>query len=80
MAALQGYFLRHKDSPFLAIEQVYTLINEDRPIQKPPTPATSSTSPGQNRQVKPRPVRILTAADVDRMVFNPQEGWDKDIK
>lgn len=29
--------------------------------------------------VKTRPFRKLTAEEVDKMYFNPQQGWDKDL-
>lgn len=29
--------------------------------------------------VKSRPFRRLTVEEIDKMYFNPQEGWDKDI-
>lgn len=31
------------------------------------------------RASKVRPVKPLTAAEVDKMVFNPQKDWDKNL-
>ncbi|RYH22448.1 hypothetical protein EON65_19175 [archaeon] len=77
MASLQGYLLRHKNSPTAALTSLSTLLDDVRsPISTHPSaPAVV----GVSRMGKVRPVRPLTAEEVDKMVFNPQPGWDKDM-
>ena len=40
----------------------------------------TSTSSNHTQPVKSRSRRVLSIAEVDRMPFNPQPGWDRDIK
>ena len=41
---------------------------------------TSGSSSNRTTPVKSRGRRVLSVAEVDRMPFNPQPGWDRDIK
>jgi hypothetical protein len=76
MAALQGYFLRNKDDAQKAIDNVGQLPEtiDKRNVNTKAPAAIKHSGP-----VKPRPVRPLTAEQVDKMYFNPQPGWDKDL-
>ena len=40
----------------------------------------TSTSSNHTSPVKSRGRRVLSVAEVDRMPFNPQPGWDRDLK
>eukprot|EP01031_Cornospumella_fuschlensis_P038014 gene38014-46187_t len=72
MASLQGYLLRHKNSASAALGALSTLLDDVRsPVLSPSSP---STGPVVSRVGKVRPVRPLTAEEVDKMVFNPQPG------
>ena len=90
MATLQGFLLRHKDDPRAAIEALPMLASElttsDRLLEAA-SPAEKDKLEQETIQslqgvsvVKRRPVKRLTAAEVDKMYFNPQEGWDKGIR
>lgn len=81
MAALQGYLLRHKEQPQEAIGDVDTLVRDLENRQKDQKKDHSNQHHHVKRpkEVKPRPVRPLTVEQVDKMFFNPQEGWDKDL-
>ena len=83
MAALQGYFLRHKDDAQRAIEQ-FLIEDKDARTHTLATPSFahpqhSNHHQNHNKVVRSRPVKALTAEQVDKMVFNPQPGWDKDL-
>ena len=41
---------------------------------------THATSNNLTPPVKSRGRRVLSIAEVDRMPFNPQPGWDRDLK
>lgn len=83
MAALQGHLLRHKLSFNSALESLSTLQQELS--QQAPSPALINNKEEaivmqkmQVRQaVKPRPVKAMTAEQVDKMFFNPQKDWDR---
>ena len=77
MASLQGYLLRHKNSASAALGALSTLLDDVRSSVL--SPSSPSTGPVVSRVGKVRPVRPLTAEEVDKMVFNPQPGWDKNI-
>jgi hypothetical protein len=83
MAALQGYLLRYKDTPEEAITNIDSLRqdieNREREAQKHGKLVSSSLNNSRKKEVKPRPVRPLTVDEVDKMYFNPQPGWDKDL-
>lgn len=90
MAMLQGYLLRHKDNAEGAVADVSQLVSGEysyRPAAAsssadPPAKVDSSKAPvaGQRRpHVVTGGSRRATAEEVDRMVFNPQEGWDRDL-
>jgi hypothetical protein len=81
MAALQGYLLRHKDSAVDAIEQIQGLVNDLENREKDSLGKLKSALANKKKagDVKPRPVRPLTVEQVDKMFFNPQKDWDKDL-
>jgi hypothetical protein len=83
MAALQGYLLRYKDTPEEAIINIDSLRqdieNREREAEKHGKSVSSSMSSTRKKEVTPRPVRPLTVEEVDKMYFNPQAGWDKDL-
>eukprot|EP01039_Chlorochromonas_danica_P009710 gene9710-10740_t len=78
MAALQGYLLRFKGQPHQARENMHTLLMH-LPSMKKNAQQEDKDQPVVKGNVKPRPVRKLSVEEVDRMYFNPQEGWDKNI-
>lgn len=83
MALLQGHLLRYKNDPEGAISTA-ARMGQDRAAG--PTKSDNSTSSGGEKEApkKAAPVvskrRVLTVEEVDKMYFNPQPGWDKDIK
>lgn len=85
MAALQGYLLQYKESFQQAIEHVHSVVKHTSMSatngKTPVATTTSSTviTPMNRGPVKPRPVKPLTAEQVDKMFFNPQKDWDKDL-
>lgn len=68
MAKLQGHFLRYKDDPQLAIDCISQLTDT---VQYNPLPVHEVKS------VRRRKRKDFNASDVDKMFFNPQEGWEK---
>ncbi len=79
MAALQGYLLIHKGNMEGSIDGVHKLLLEEESrtfVRKEETPVKSVSD---KKQIKPRPVKPLTAAEVDKMFFNPQKDWDKGL-
>lgn len=88
MAAIQGYLLQHKASSQSAIENVHGIQrtissgqdNNNTHLSNAERTSANGFSPSAHSTVvKPRPVKRLTVEQVDKMFFNPQEGWDKDI-
>eukprot|EP01040_Poterioochromonas_malhamensis_P007923 gene7923-8563_t len=80
MAALQGYLLRHKESSQRAMDDIDNLVHDIGSREKEkPKDSEVPTIHRKPREVKPRPVKPLTAEQVDKMYFNPQAGWDKDL-
>ena len=83
MAKLQGYFVQHGNSFSSAAENIFSLDVDQAEI------LVSSTADAQqsveqasanNNQRRPQMSRrTLTAQEIDKMVFNPQEGWDAGI-
>jgi hypothetical protein len=92
MAQLQGYFLLYKDNMTDAIKDAHTLRSSDMTnhnILEVPSKDNSScnsvdladddiTTGQEKRKVMAK--RQLSASELDRMVFNPQPGWDTNIK
>ena len=59
-------------------------LKKTLPVAASAAGAVASAAPvgvgsGLNKAVRPRPVKRMTAEEVDKMCFNPQEGWDRDI-
>jgi hypothetical protein len=87
MALLQGHLLRHKNDPEGAIRDAYQLAAErgkvtiDRSAGSAKADGGNSSGGGSApaKPVASRGRRVLTAEEVDKMVFNPQPGWDKGI-
>jgi hypothetical protein len=91
MAALQGYLLRNKNDSQSAISQLHLLIEDaenrhqrEQLKQQAEEEKKKASEEEQLRMmrkdpVKPRPVRPLTVAEIDKMVFNPQKGWDANL-
>lgn len=82
MAALQGYLLQYKESFPQAIEHVHSVVKHTSMSAVNGKTAVSTPSvvtPIHRGPVKPRPVKPLTADQVDKMFFNPQKDWDKDL-
>jgi hypothetical protein len=85
MALLQGHLLRHKNDPEGAIRDAYQLAAERGKVtirRDAASKGDGSNGTGGSAPAKPvvsRGRRVLTAEEVDKMVFNPQPGWDKGI-
>lgn len=85
MAALQGYLLQHRDSPQSALVNIHSLpkslASNQIHSQVPPSDSVLAleSEMAWKEPVQPRPVRRLTVEEVDKMVFNPQQNWDKDL-
>ena len=88
MAELQGYLMDFKNSPEDAIEGLDKLSDaigaraELKSKQEQESRRLSAiagfredTEGSQNRRLQKK--RNLSATDVDRMVFNPQPGWEE---
>jgi len=71
MAELQGFLIARKGDRRAALAEASSLIRDPRPGPSASTNGGPPTSP------KKRGRRRLTALDVDRMPFNPQEGWEE---
>ncbi len=86
MALLQGYLLRHKDDALSAVQQVSQLGSGEysyRPLHTVTGKKAEAATPaaaGPRKPVQTRRVTRISGAEADRMFFNPQEGWDRDIK
>lgn len=71
--------LRHKGRPEIAIENLEALLQDAR-IDTNVETGEEEGSSDMRQQSNERPRRRrLNAFDVDRMLFNPQSGWDKNI-
>ena len=86
MAELQGYFLKYKDDPNGAINNFSSIDCakiENADTQKMVTvddnEVAKSQSAGDKINKPLRKRRMLTALEVDKMPFNPQYDWEKDI-
>lgn len=93
MAALQGYLLRNKNDSLSAIGQLHLLLedaenrHQREQLKKQAEEEKNKKASSEEEQlrlmrkgpVKPRPVRPLSVAEIDKMVFNPQKGWDSSI-
>ena len=84
MAELQGHLLRHKGEPLLALENVPELAAEATARQQTSrwnerAEASPEPSDGDGEEEEPRGRRRLRGSDVDRVVFNPQEGWEETV-
>lgn len=84
MALLQGYLLRHKEDPASALLNVSQLISGEYSYKpacstdgKKAAPKHSASTPAA-KSVRARPVTRVSAEEVDKMFFNPQEGWDRE--
>jgi len=71
MAELQGFLIARKGDHHAALAEASSLIRDPRP-----GPSSSSRG-GPPTSPKKRGRRRLTALDVDRMPFNPQQGWEE---
>jgi hypothetical protein len=86
MALLQGYLLRHKDNPEGALRNLAHLTSGEYNYSPAMHSVTAKSTTCAKATVKPIVHKRthadgrITAEEVDKMIFNPQEGWDKDIK
>ncbi len=84
MAALQGYFLQHKDDMTGALTHINDFRKEltersDRTRLEPNLSDAISDEERRNAAVRHAKRGALTADQVDNMVFNPQSGWENNI-
>lgn len=84
MAQLQGHFMRFKEAPAEAIANVADLLATAQVITTATHPGeivhSSEESVSSVSTPRGRGWRQLSVAEVDRMVFNPQPGWDSGLK
>ena len=81
MAHLQGHLLRYKNDPEGAIKGVPEMQQQKQSANSRGNSncsASVKSSPGLKNSNK-KLSRTLTVAEIDRMYFNPQAGWDKDV-
>ncbi|EGB06030.1 hypothetical protein AURANDRAFT_30024 [Aureococcus anophagefferens] len=81
MAELQGFLLTRKFDRAAALADVADIGDVLRVAPPPETPALDDDDDDDEEPlpVKSRGRKRLTALEVDRMVFNPQPGWEDDI-
>ena len=81
MARLQGHFAQYRESATDAIDHAYELKQPTGDVDNVRS-GDSDHIEGLKRDLAVRRAKRgpLTASDVDRMVFNPQPGWDDNIK
>ena len=84
MAKLQGYLLLHKMNPSGAIENTHRLFESKHPTEQSYGAAHRLNDVELDELDRARRERrarrgALSPSEVDRMVFNPQVGWDKDL-
>jgi chaperone BCS1 len=84
MAQLQGHFLRYKDDAQEALSNIRDILacrtkntSDEQDHVKTLVDHDQRKREAAIARAKRGPVSAL---DVDRMVFNPQEGWDQNIK
>lgn len=77
MAALQGHLVIHKQSAHDAIQHLHDLSINTSSTNKSFARVPSNA---KHDNTKPKKIKMLSVDEVDRMYFNPQEGWDKGIK
>lgn len=84
MAQLQGHFMRFKEAPAEAIANVADLLATAQVITTATHPGeivhSSEETASSVSTPRGRGWRQLSVAEVDRMVFNPQPGWDSGLK
>ena len=84
MARLQGHFVRYRASALEAVTHAEELKQASEESKAEITASAEESvelEKLQREQALRRAKRgPLTAADVDRMVFNPQPGWDDNIR
>lgn len=78
MAELQGFLIARKGDAGAALAEASLVVRDRRAAgpasgggEGPPTAPTAKKSRGRRR---------LAALDVDRMPFNPQPGWEEEVK
>mmetsp|Transcript_6597 Transcript_6597/g.25461 ORF Transcript_6597/g.25461 Transcript_6597/m.25461 type:complete len:488 (-) Transcript_6597:27-1490(-) len=76
MAHLQGYLLHYKADPERAVEDTQKLQQQVLESQAAVSQRQETGNDDVSTQ-RPKKRRQLTAEEVDRMVFNPQEGWEE---
>lgn len=82
MAALQGYFLLHKDDVTAAIKHIRTIDESVVPGKREEVDSGIGSAQNEMNDRKRTPQRrrrMLTAHELDKMPFNPQYDWEKDI-
>lgn len=83
MARLQGYLMRHKGSPQDAVNNVDDLLPSHTDSSPPPSHISLIPKPsdsGGKPEFRTRGGRMLSTSEMERLVFNPQPGWDNDIR
>ena len=81
MAELQGHLLNYKESPAEAVAQIHELeasilVGRGSECKAAVAGETTTKTAAPSR---PAARKRLTAFDVDRVPFNPQEGWEEAV-
>ncbi len=77
MARLQGFLMRYKQDPAQAVRMAADLREEILHAEASQGP--DSSPPARHLPAHSGRRRVLTVAEIDKMPFNPQPGWDKDV-
>ncbi len=80
MAQLQGYFLLHKEDPDAALAHLQSIANSQFHHSPESQHHRLKTSQPPIQIPRREAGRRLTAFDLDKMPFNPQNDWEKDVQ
>lgn len=82
MARLQGHFVQHRACAADAVTHAAELKqpSEESKLETSEEESSELEKLRREQALKRAKRGPLTAADVDRMVFNPQPGWDDSIR
>jgi chaperone BCS1 len=81
MAKLQGFFVQYPESFECALNNLRSLeCDSSEILLRPPVEAKDQReTDSDSDKSKRRGGRRISATEIDRMVFNPQDGWDQDL-
>mmetsp|Transcript_24798 Transcript_24798/g.59660 ORF Transcript_24798/g.59660 Transcript_24798/m.59660 type:complete len:496 (+) Transcript_24798:297-1784(+) len=83
MAELQGHLLNFKNSPLVAVERIIPDLQKSIEVTRgklgQSEEGKEEVKNSLKSQSKFRGRKRLSGLDVDRMVFNPQPGWEEEV-